>query len=142
MRCSSCGAENPGGMKFCGGCGVALRNKCSRCGLENPPEFKFCGECGMALTVAREAIVSAKSPSSVVEPPVRVRLEQDAADAAGGERETVTALFADIKGAVDLLEGVAPGEAPAVVDPARQPRSRAAHRHDRYLLQSTARAIF
>jgi hypothetical protein len=95
-------------MKFCGGCGAALRNKCPRCGVENPPEFKFCGECGIALTVAREAIVDVKSASPIVETAVRVRLEQDAADASGGERKTVTALFADIKGSMDLMEGLDP----------------------------------
>ncbi len=129
-------------MKFCGGCGAALRNKCSRCGVENPPEFKFCGECGLALTVAREAIVDVKSASPIVETAVRVRLEQDAADASGGERKTVTALFADIKGSMDLMEGLDPEEARAIVDPALKLMIDAMHRYDGYIVQSTGDGIF
>ncbi len=129
-------------MKFCGGCGVALRNECSRCGLENPPEFKFCGECGTALTVAREAIASAKPSSPAVETAVRVRLEQEAADAAGGERKTVTALFADIKGSMDLMEGLDPEEARSIVDPALKLMIDAMHRYDGYIVQSTGDGIF
>jgi predicted ATPase/class 3 adenylate cyclase len=110
--------------------------------LENPPEFKFCGECGAALTPAREAATSAKAPSPVVEPAVRVRLEQAAADASGGERKTVTALFADIKGSMDLMEGLDPEEARAIVDPALKLMIDAMHRYDGYIVQSTGDGIF
>ncbi|HEY6299631.1 MAG TPA: adenylate/guanylate cyclase domain-containing protein, partial [Candidatus Binatus sp.] len=110
--------------------------------MENPPEFKFCGECGMALMVVREAIASAKSPSPAVEPAVRVRLEQAAADASGGERKTVTALFADIKGSMDLMEGLDPEEARAIVDPALKLMIDAMHRYDGYIVQSTGDGIF
>jgi class 3 adenylate cyclase len=110
--------------------------------LENPPEFKFCGECGMALMPAREAIASAKTPLSAVEPSVRVRSEQAAADAAGGERKTVTALFADIKGSMDLMERLDPEEARAIVDPALKLMIDAVHRYDGYIVQSTGDGIF
>src|SRR5271154_1567699 len=142
MRCSGCATENPAGMKFCGNCGAALGSRCPRCGLENPPEFKFCGECGMSLTLAREAIASAKPTSPVVEPSVRMRSEQAAADAAGGERKTVTALFADIKGSMDLMEGLDPEEARAIVDPALKLMIDAVHRYDGYIVQSTGDGIF
>jgi class 3 adenylate cyclase len=36
-----------------------------------------------------------------------------------GGRETITALFADIKGSMGLIEGLGPEEALAVVDPAK-----------------------
>jgi class 3 adenylate cyclase/tetratricopeptide (TPR) repeat protein len=96
----------------------------------------------MALTVAREAVVSVKSSPPMVEPAVRVRLEQDAADAAGGERKTVTALFADIKGSMDLMEGLDPEEARAIVDPALKLMIDAMHRYDGYIVQSTGDGIF
>jgi class 3 adenylate cyclase len=35
-----------------------------------------------------------------------------------GERKTVTALFADIKGSTDLIESLDPEEARAIIDPA------------------------
>src|SRR5208283_250796 len=142
MRCAACTTENPSGIKFCGNCGAALRLKCPRCGLENPPEFKFCGECGAALTAARGATSSAKPPASVVEQSVRVGLEQAAADAAGGERKTVTALFADIKGSMDLMERLDPEEARAIVDPALKLMIDAVHRYDGYIVQSTGDGIF
>jgi len=78
----------------------------------------------------------------MVEPAVRVRLEQDAADAAGGERKTVTALFADIKGSMDLMEGLDPEEARAIVDPALKLMIDAMHRYDGYIVQSTGDGIF
>ena len=96
----------------------------------------------MALTGAREAIASAKSLSPMVEPAVRVRLEQEAADASGGERKTVTALFADIKGSMDLMEGLDPEEARAIVDPALKLMIDAMHRYDGYIVQSTGDGIF
>src|SRR5271155_3124214 len=142
MRCAACTTDNPSGIKFCGNCGAALRLKCPRCGLENPPEFKFCGECGAALTAARGATSSAKPPASVVEQSVRVGLEQAAADAAGGERKTVTALFADIKGSMDLMERLDPEEARAIVDPALKLMIDAVHRYDGYIVQSTGDGIF
>ena len=51
MNCSSCGFENPAGMKFCGNCAKSLRlpQACPSCGFENPPGFKFCGECATPL---------------------------------------------------------------------------------------------
>jgi class 3 adenylate cyclase/tetratricopeptide (TPR) repeat protein len=96
----------------------------------------------MELTVAREAIASVKSASPIVEPAVRVRLEQEAADASGGERKTVTALFADIKGSMDLMEGLDPEEARAIVDPALKLMIDAMHRYDGYIVQSTGDGIF
>jgi len=36
-----------------------------------------------------------------------------------GERKPVTALFADIKGSMDLMEDLDPEEVRAIVDPAR-----------------------
>ncbi len=69
-------------------------------------------------------------------------MEQDAADASGGERKTVTALFADIKGSMDLMEGLDPEEARAIVDPALKLMIDAMHRYDGYIVQSTGDGIF
>ena len=35
-----------------------------------------------------------------------------------GERKTITALFADLKGSTALIEGLDPEEARAIIDPA------------------------
>src|SRR5215469_3449292 len=99
MRCSKCGSENPVGKKFCGDCGATLGNLCPKCGADNAPGKRFCGDCGTALgapAVADSTKKSNNSPIRVVEAPTPEDLE--------GERKTVTALFADIKGSMELIE--------------------------------------
>jgi class 3 adenylate cyclase len=59
-----------------------------------------------------------------------------------GERKTVTALFADIKGSMELMEDLDPEEARGVVDPALKLMMDAVHRYDGYVVQSTGDGIF
>src|SRR6202023_3048830 len=59
-----------------------------------------------------------------------------------GERKTVTALFADIKGATELMEDLDPEEARAIIDPALKLMMDAVHRYDGYVVQSTGDGIF
>jgi len=59
-----------------------------------------------------------------------------------GERKTVTALFADIKGSMELMEDLDPEEARSIVDPALKLMIDAAHRYDGYVVQSTGDGIF
>jgi membrane protease subunit (stomatin/prohibitin family) len=51
VKCPKCNAENPAGMKFCGGCGAEMSPgaKCPKCGASNQPEMKFCGNCGAEM---------------------------------------------------------------------------------------------
>src|SRR5262245_16343819 len=60
------------------------------------------------------------TPSHLAE---RILVEQAALEARGatdGERKTITALFADIKGSMDLIEDLDPEEARSLIDPALQ----------------------
>ena len=59
-----------------------------------------------------------------------------------GERKTVTALFADIKGSMELEQDLDPEEARAIVDPALKLMIDAVHRYDGYVVQSTGDGIF
>src|SRR5262249_37527996 len=59
-----------------------------------------------------------------------------------GERKTVTALFADIRGSTDLMEDLDPEEARAIVDPALKVMIDAVRRFDGYIVQSTGDGIF
>src|SRR5215467_14134542 len=59
-----------------------------------------------------------------------------------GERKTITALFADIKGSVELMEGLDPEEARAIVDPTLQLMMDAVHRYEGYVAQSRGDGIF
>jgi class 3 adenylate cyclase/predicted ATPase len=132
MRCSKCGFENPGGMKFCGQCTAPLALVCPKCRFENPPGFKFCGQCTAPLSV------------SEVKTAPSVRMGEVAADAEAveGERKTVTALFADIKGSMELIEDLDPEDARRLVDPALKLMMDAVHRYEGYVAQSTGDGIF
>ena len=75
----------------------------------------------------------------------RIRAEQVALEARGtpdGERKTITALFADIKGSMDLLEDLDPEEARRIVDPALTLMMQAVHRYEGYVAQSLGDGIF
>jgi class 3 adenylate cyclase/tetratricopeptide (TPR) repeat protein len=134
MRCSKCGFENPGGMRFCGQCAAALALICPGCGSENPPEFKFCGQCTTPLPSRTSRTGWAKSP-------VTIR-DTEATRAVDGERKTVTVLFADIKGSMELIEDLDPEEARAIVDPALRLMIDAVHHYDGYVAQSTGDGVF
>src|SRR5713226_8214573 len=113
MRCSACGFDNRDGAKFCIECGARFSSRCAKCGFENTPTAKFCGECGVPFQSGTSSSGSAARQTGLVEQP-----SVDAADVPEGERKTVTALFADIKGSTELMEDMDPEEARAIIDPA------------------------
>jgi class 3 adenylate cyclase len=74
-----------------------------------------------------------------------IRLEPRANDTASvldGERKTVTALFADIKGSMELMQDLDPEEARAIVDPALGLMIEAVEHYGGYVVQSTGDGIF
>jgi class 3 adenylate cyclase/tetratricopeptide (TPR) repeat protein len=109
---------------------------CPRCGAQNEPDEDFCGECASPLTQTPAA--PAKKPG---EAPIRI-VEAPGAENLDGERKTVTALFADIKGSMELMEELDPEEARAIVDPALKLMIDAVRRYDGYIVQSTGDGIF
>ena len=143
MRCSKCGTNNPSANNFCAKCGSALTKPCARCKAENPPTSDFCGKCGAPLTNGAGA-TAATSSSPGLASGVLVAPEQASADAGAldGERKTVTALFADIKGSTELIRDLDPEEARAIVDPVLQLMMEAVHRYGGYVAQSTGDGIF
>jgi class 3 adenylate cyclase len=68
--------------------------------------------------------------------------EQHEPSASEGERKTVTSLFADIKGSMEMIENLDPEEARAIVDPALQLMIEAVRRYGGYVAQSTGDGIF
>ena len=126
-------------MKFCGNCATPFSNKCAQCGFDNPPNFKFCGQCATPLRESRTPAPKADTP---VPPPVRIAAEASASSAPDGERKTVTALFADIKGSMDMMEALDPEEAREIVDPALALMIDSVRRYDGYIVQSTGDGIF
>ena len=136
MRCSKCGTESTSGRKFCPECGSPLSNRCTKCGADNSPTAKFCEDCGASLGVASAASVKESNDSQI-----RVA-ETLANENIEGERKTVTMLFADIKGPMDLIEDLDPEEARAIVDPALKLMMEAVQRYGGYVAQSTGDGIF
>src|SRR5262252_8591876 len=75
----------------------------------------------------------------------RILAEQAAMEARGstdGERKIITALFADIKGSMALMEDLDPEEARALIDPALTLMMDAVHCYEGYVAQSTGDGIF
>jgi len=140
MRCSKCGSDNPTGKRFCGDCGAPLTNGCPKCGAQNPPGKHFCGDCGTALA-AVNATAQSRAPS-LTATEIAISAEQTTATVPEGERKTVTALFADIKGSMELMEDLDPEEARTVLDPALKLMIDAVHHYDGYIVQSTGDGIF
>ncbi|HEV8711715.1 MAG TPA: zinc-ribbon domain-containing protein, partial [Candidatus Binatia bacterium] len=160
MRCLSCGSDNPHGAKFCIECAAPLRQRCPSCGAENLPRAKFCGECATPL-VRQLSVASSQLPVASpqhlapnIQDPIsytpkhlaeRILAEQAALETRGAleeERKTITALFADIKGSLALMEDLDPEEARALVDPALSLMMEAVHRYEGYVAQSTGDGIF
>src|SRR5437016_7642290 len=172
MRCPQCQHQNGETAKFCEECGAKLISACPQCGQQINPTAKFCPECGTALTgksrAKRRNGETAKRkttsdfgprtsdprlqtldsrPVSYTPPHLaeRIRAEQAAMEARGGsdgERKTITALFADLKGSTALIEGLDPEEARAIIDPALQLMMDAVHRYEGYVAQALGDGIF
>src|SRR5262249_26293323 len=143
VQCAVCWFENPPGMKFCGKCGIPLKNACPRCRFENPPGFKFCGECGSPLgreTGTSPALPAAPAPPAPEPEPPRTGarsttstsryVERPATgDLAAGtgersvtrdfepvaERRQLTVLFCDLVDSMALAERLDPEELRDVV---------------------------
>ncbi len=136
MKCAKCGAQNREGAKFCNECAAPIEVSCPKCGSKNKPGAKFCDECGTSLRSSASG-----SPNKPKDPSVRV-VDSALAENIDGERKTVTALFADIKGSMELMEDLDPEEARAIIDPALQVMIAAVRHYDGYLVQSTGDGIF
>ena len=136
MRCSKCNSDNPQSKKFCGDCGAPLGNLCPKCGAESPAGKRFCGECGAAFGAPARGGWAHKADKP------RNSSNERVSESLEGERKTVTALFADIKGSTELEQDLDPEEARAIVDPALKLMIDAVQRYDGYVVQSTGDGIF
>jgi class 3 adenylate cyclase len=85
LICSTCGAENKPGRRFCLECAAPLETICPSCGAANEPVAKFCGSCASPLAVPEP------EPATVTVPAV-------------AERRLVSVLFADLVGFTPFAE--------------------------------------
>jgi class 3 adenylate cyclase/predicted ATPase len=91
MTCRSCGTENPGGSRYCGGCGAPLSEVCAACGAANDPTMRFCTQCGSPLgePVAAHRRTTEARPTRPTPT---------------AERRLVSVLFADLVGFTTIAE--------------------------------------
>src|SRR5215469_86073 len=136
MHCPRCRTVNPVDASFCEQCGAKLELVCPACNTALNQGARFCKKCGSAVA-ATSASLAKKSHDA----PIRVA-EISPSENADGERKTVTALFADIKGSMELIEDLDPEEARAIVDPALRLMIDAVHHYGGYVAQSTGDGIF
>ena len=115
MLCAKCGTENPENKKFCGKCGERLAGRCLKCGAENPADNSFCGDCGASLSdrVPGSLAKNLTTALGSAAPPAAA----ENSEILDGERKTITALFADIKGSTELQQDLDPEQARAIIDP-------------------------
>ncbi len=127
MNCSSCGAENRVGRKFCAACGAPLAVACPACNALNEPGEKFCGECGASLggqvPSSKIRVPSPPQPPTPnIQPPISYTPKHlaekilQSKSALEGERKQVTVLFADVKGSMELAEQLDPEEWHQILD--------------------------
>jgi hypothetical protein len=103
MICSNCNVKNPAGLRFCEQCATPFKKPCAQCGFQNSAGARFCGACATPLDIAP---LLTSEPAAV---PSAGVFPNDADTATlDGERKTVTALFADIKGSTALMEEMDP----------------------------------
>ena len=140
MLCAKCNYDNPTDALFCMKCGTEVENRCSSCNTVNPADAKFCRKCGRALGAGAPA--PSPGRASDAKAPVEITHELQTAEGLDGERKTVTALFADIKGSTELMRDLDPEEARAIVDPVLRLMMEAVHRYEGYVAQSTGDGIF
>src|SRR5271167_1914627 len=139
MLCANCNKDNPADASFCEGCGAKLELICAACKASLSTGARFCKKCGTAIGPTKAtASTTVSSPKSQI----IVAADGAASEALEGERKTVTALFADIKGSTELMEDLDPEEARAIIDPALKLMIESVRRYDGYVVQSTGDGIF
>jgi predicted ATPase/class 3 adenylate cyclase len=95
-----------------------MSTQCSSCGFNNPPGMRFCGNCGARLAVSSGLLGTAAAASPDILPEklgvmmgadLLERFRQAGLEAAG-QRRNVTVLFADISGYTALSQRLDPEE--------------------------------
>jgi class 3 adenylate cyclase len=111
--------------------------------LPEPTAFEVFAQCGTHFP-SDQSLTQRPDTSRPAAPPSEIAV--GAPEAAGqipeGERKTVTALFADIKGSTELMADLDPEQVRTIIDPALKLMIDAVHRYDGYIVQSTGDGIF
>ena len=127
MNCSACGHENHEDAVFCEECGGRLERACASCGTGNSPGAKFCRQCGTPLSPA--PVAPARDPRAYTPKHLAEKI-LTSRSALEGERKQVTVLFADVKGSLELAEGLDPEEWHRIMDRFFQILAEGVHRFE------------
>ena len=128
MSCSRCQTEPPSDAEFCPNCGVKVGVECWNCHTTNRLLDQFCKHCGHRVAVPPERLSENRTRDRV--PGHLAELILRSRSAIEGERKVVTVLFADIKGSTELLAGLDPEAARALLDPVLARMIDAVHRYE------------
>jgi class 3 adenylate cyclase len=95
---------------------------------------------GATAGLPSSAVASLPPPSAYTPAHLAERIR--AVTITDGERKTITALFADLKGSTALIEGLDPEEAQRIIDPALQLMMDAVHQYGGFVAQPLGDGIF
>lgn len=119
MQCGQCGSLNKVGNDYCESCGTPFGIKCDSCHHINGPASRFCGQCGAALAT------KGGSPDQSSQRLLR------SLSTKGGERKSLTVLFADIRNSTSLIDSLGDPElAMRRLEPVLSLMKDAVHRYD------------
>jgi hypothetical protein len=150
VRCPQCQHLNSETAKFCAECGESLTGKAkskrqkakgknSPLNPQHPISSTRRSNTGRQTLDVRPV---SYTPRHLAE---RILAEREAMAARGapdGERKTITALFADLKGSTALIEDLDPEEARRIIDPTLRLMMDAVHRYEGYVAQSFGDGVF
>src|SRR6516225_2527658 len=128
MQCPRCQHENEASAQFCEECAAPLARTCANCGRQLSPTAKFCPKCAHP-TERSAAPPQARRFGSPETYTPRHLAEKilTSKSALEGERKLVPALFADLKGSIELLADRDPEEARKLLDPVLERMIEAVH---------------
>ncbi len=115
-----------------------MEKTCPKCGWANSIIARFCERCDLRFDDFGSVGDAARESSSFT-----VRLDKSATQIpAEGEHKTVSALFADIKGSVELMANIDAEDAQLIIDPALQIMVDAVLFYDGYVVQTLGDGVF
>ena len=107
MACAACGAESPAGARFCMHCAAPLPLACAACGAGVPKDARFCPQCAQPVGARAPGAPKATTATPLSYTPKHLADKiLQSRSALEGERKQVTVLFADVKGSMELAEGL------------------------------------
>ncbi len=95
--------------------GARLAGTCGSCGADLPGGARFCPQCGQAVTAGTAAPLRSPAPETYTPSHLAEKIRTSRA-ALEGERKQVTVLFADLKGSMELIADRDPEDVRTIVD--------------------------